>query len=295
MKEYGGEWTEEKLKILGKYLDAYTTVLNSEKGRYFRLIYIDAFAGPGYVPLKSDGVSKFIKGSPKIALDIKDRQFDELLFNEWKIEAHARLKGRFGHEERVKISQGDANEFLKNLNRDWKKYRGVLFIDPFATQLNFSTLKEVASYEALDTWILFPIMAISRIIPRTKKPEDVDPTWAEKLTLIFGGNSWQNFYKTNPQQNVFGDDEVIMDEGVRGILNLYKNQLRSLFGNRLLEESKTFKTDKNSAMFEFIFCVGSKNPKAIEIAKNIARHNIIKPRERSQESSGQQLSLNLGE
>ena len=41
---FGGPWTEEKLAILKKYLDTYTTVL---KNQPFRLIYIDAFAGTG--------------------------------------------------------------------------------------------------------------------------------------------------------------------------------------------------------------------------------------------------------
>ena len=41
---FGGQWTLEKLGILKRYLDAYTTVL---KNQSFRLIYVDAFAGEG--------------------------------------------------------------------------------------------------------------------------------------------------------------------------------------------------------------------------------------------------------
>ena len=269
MEKYGGKWTEEKLKMLGKYLDAYTTAL---KNKPFRLIYIDAFAGAGYVPLKSGDVSKFIERSPAIALDIKDRQFDELLFNDLSKDVYAQLKERF-REERVKISQGDANEFLKNLNRDWKRCRGVLFIDPFATQLDFSTLQKVASYEALDIWLLFPISDIVRLMPRKRKP---NPSWEKALTRIFGSENWQKVYKPNPQQRLFEEEEYeeIRGRGVQKILELYKEQLHGCFGDRLLTESKTFKNEKNSAMFEFIFCVGSKNPRAIGLAKTIARHIV---------------------
>ncbi|MDE0205517.1 MAG: three-Cys-motif partner protein TcmP [Candidatus Tectomicrobia bacterium] len=39
---FGGPWTQEKLDILRRYLDAYTTAL---KNQPFTLTYIDAFAG----------------------------------------------------------------------------------------------------------------------------------------------------------------------------------------------------------------------------------------------------------
>ena len=42
---FGGNWTEEKLKRVEKYLKAYATIMNKKK---FRFAYIDAFAGTGY-------------------------------------------------------------------------------------------------------------------------------------------------------------------------------------------------------------------------------------------------------
>ena len=42
---FGGEWTKEKLKVIGSYLSAYTTAL---KNQPFSKLYIDAFAGTGY-------------------------------------------------------------------------------------------------------------------------------------------------------------------------------------------------------------------------------------------------------
>ena len=78
---FGGPWTEEKLAILKKYLDAYTTAL---KNQPFRLIYIDAFAGTGEVELTSadEGKKEFIEGSARIAVDVDDKPFDEYIFVE---------------------------------------------------------------------------------------------------------------------------------------------------------------------------------------------------------------------
>ena len=65
---YGGDWTRRKLGILKRYLDAYTTAL---KNAPFKLMYIDAFAGTGYVDLPAQdrkNVREFIHGSASIAL-----------------------------------------------------------------------------------------------------------------------------------------------------------------------------------------------------------------------------------
>jgi three-Cys-motif partner protein len=42
---FGGDWTEEKLARLEKYLPAYTKIFKSRTHKY---AYIDAFAGPSY-------------------------------------------------------------------------------------------------------------------------------------------------------------------------------------------------------------------------------------------------------
>ena len=82
---FGGPWTQEKLDILRRYLDAYTTAL---KNRPFRLIYLDAFAGPGLWSPRSgyerdyDDFRELHEGSPRIALGVQDRPFDRLIFME---------------------------------------------------------------------------------------------------------------------------------------------------------------------------------------------------------------------
>ena len=78
---YGGRWTSKKLDILGTYLNEYTTAL---KNQPFQILYIDAFAGSGYVELQQDEpeATEFMRGSATIALDIGDKQFDRLIFVE---------------------------------------------------------------------------------------------------------------------------------------------------------------------------------------------------------------------
>ena len=169
---YGGPWTLEKLDILESYLDAYTTALKKQP---FKLIYIDAFAGTGYVEPQDKDAEDFIRGSAARAVGINNRAFDKLIFIEKDQHRCLELENlRQIHTDRdIQIENSDANDYLINLRQDWKKWRGVLFLDPFATQVQWSTIETIASFNALDTWILFPTSAVARMLPTSKKPDDI--------------------------------------------------------------------------------------------------------------------------
>ncbi len=268
---FGGPWTEEKLAILKKYLDAYTTAL---KNQPFRLIYIDAFAGIGKVELTSidEGKKEFIEGSAKIAVDVDDKPFDEYIFVEKDQDRCIQLDllREANQGKNIQIENEDANDFLQNLQKDWRRYRGVLFLDPFATEVEWATIEKIASYEALDTWILFPTSAIARMLPKKREPDNISQKWVNRLNLIYGDESWRDLYSISPQLSLFGDEEQQRPEGIDGLIEIYKNKLNQLFGDRFLEKSQTLKNSKNSALFEFLFCVG--NPNGIGPARRIAEH-----------------------
>ena len=93
--KFGGSWSDEKLQIIGKYLEIYTNALKSQP---FGLIYIDAFAGCGFMENKSDNFSvdgrqmsyleeneeeikQFSDGSTRIALDL-EHKFNKYIFIE---------------------------------------------------------------------------------------------------------------------------------------------------------------------------------------------------------------------
>src|SRR5262249_20229663 len=89
---FGGDWTEQKLERVRKYLVAYATIM---KNRQFRVAYIDAFAGTGYRTLKRHDSSlakifpeifepesrRFLDGSARIALQVRPR-FTKYIFIE---------------------------------------------------------------------------------------------------------------------------------------------------------------------------------------------------------------------
>ena len=266
---YGGQWTIEKLNILERYLDAYTTAL---KNQSFKLLYMDAFAGAGYVELGRGEDAEFTSGSAQRALNVEAKPFDELIFVEkdpGRCAELENLKNEF-LGRKIRIENSDANEFLRGLRRNWQDWRGVLFLDPFATQVHWKTIETIADFEALDTWILFPTSAVARMLPKSKRPDDIEQQWAARLTSVFGDESWRRLYQQSPQTSLFGEPDMERMEGVAGLLSIYKRNLRTLFKERFLDESRTLKNSKNSPLFEFIFCVGS--PTGIGPAKRIASH-----------------------
>ena len=268
--EFGGPWTQEKLGILWKYLNAYTTAL---KNQPFTLIYVDGFAGAGsYKESGSDydEFHEFRQGSARIALEIDNKPFDQLMFIE-KGKKRAKSLRELGLEYRhrpIQVVQGDANtEVTKFCERMEPLDRAVVFLDPYATQVSWTTVEAIAKTEKIDCWILFPIMAVARMMPTDKEPREA---WARSLDSIFGGReSWQQSYHDSPQLSFF-DDEPRRERGPsNGIALLYRDRLEEIF-HRVAPTSRTLKNSKNVPLFELFFAVS--NPVGKATAMRIANH-----------------------
>ena len=279
---FGGIWTIQKLDILERYLNTYTTAL---KNQLFDLVYVDAFAGTGQISPTSGSDAEadaletraFIMGSAERALLVEDRPFDRLVFVEADPERSRSLEGlQFEYRDRrIDVLNADANEFLRGLRRfEYGNWRGVLFVDPFGTQFDWSTAEKIAALERLDMWLLVPTSSIGRMLPRSRDPSDVDPGWETRLNRVYGGDGWRNLYHPASQIGMFDESGTERDAGVEGLLAIYKEQLRDVFGNRLLEQSLSLLNSRGSPLFELIFCAGHSSPKAISAAHGIAKHLI---------------------
>ena len=265
---FGGAWTKTKLDMLESYLNAYTTAL---KKKAFRLVYIDAFAGTGRIQLRDDeDTAAFLSGSSERAMKITDKPFDRLVFVEKDVKRCRDLRNLCKQypNRNMCIKNSEANKYLRNLQEDWHKWRGVLFLDPFATEVEWATIETIANFKALDMWILFPVSAIARMLPLSRRPDDISEEWAERLTRIFGDRSWEYLYEGST--NLFGDPVYERISGVSGLVKIYKDNLENLFGSRFHPKSKVFYNSRHSPLFELIFCVG--NPKGIKLARSIAGH-----------------------
>ena len=271
---FGGPWTEQKLAILRDYLNAYTTALKKQR---FTLIYVDAFAGPGsYAEFTNEYAEfhEFRRGSPMIALEIRDRPFDKLVF----IEKDARTAGTLmtltnnypGRQ--IEVIQSDANiEIPKFCNTMEPFERAVVFLDPYATEVSWPTVEAIANTRQIDCWILFPLMGITRLMPTDKEPTE---TWAEELDRIFGKrNYWREGYQDSLQTSLFdgGPGRERTWDGEQ-IAERYKDRLRTIF-HQVAATRLTLRNSTNVPLFELFFAAG--NPKGAPIAMRIA-NDILK-------------------
>ena len=274
---FGGDWTEQKLQILERYLGAYTTAL---KDQPFQLVYVDAFAGygsyqagGGYDPEDYSDFRELHDGSPKIALAVQDKPFDQLVFidkDPERCESLEQLR-RESPERNIEIRNEDANDALPDICDTLKLRpydRAVVFLDPFATQVAWSTVAALADTKKTDCWILFPLMAITRLMPLNNEPQS---SLADRLDRVFGGREyWQSLYHASPQLSMFTDEPA--QQRLRGsdhIANRYRERLASVF-SRVAPTRRTLTNSKNSPMFDLFFAAS--NPKGAGIAVGIADH-----------------------
>ncbi len=277
MATFGGSWTQQKLEILRRYLDAYTTALKNTR---FHLFYVDAFAGEGFWRPDSnyigDDYGEFgdlLQGSARIALDIDDKPFDSFLFIE-KDPARSVTLQSLSDEARyssrdIRVSNQDANIALPDFcQRMGALDRAVVFLDPYATQVSWSTVAAIAGTGKIDCWILFPISAIARMMPRQNEPS---PQLATQLDRIFGEREfWNDFYQASMQLTMFEESNSMeRTQGSDLIATRYRERLDSAF-SRVAPTRRVLRNSKASPLFELFF--GAANPQGATIAVRIADH-----------------------
>ncbi|WP_423908754.1 three-Cys-motif partner protein TcmP [Candidatus Spongiihabitans sp.] len=158
-------------------------------------------------------------------------------------------------------------------NENWKSHRAVAFIDPFATQVKWNTIEKMASTKAIDLWLLFPAMAVNRMLTKTGGMPD---QWQERLTECFGTDEWQPvFYQKKRQSTLFEDESSIEKvANIFEILSQFVNgRLRTIFPS-VSNNNLVLKNSKNSPLFLLCFACSNPNPKAFGLAVKIANHII---------------------
>lgn len=274
---FGGAWSVIKLDVLQRYLTAFTTAL---KARPFKLIYIDAFAGSGAMRTRADegsGENVIHHGSAQRALHTRP-PFHKLYFIEAKEKNVESLKKMVGSDERVRIYHGDANEHLQRLcsRAEWKSFRGVLFLDPFALSVDWATIECITRTRGLDVWYLFPMMAVTRLLPWD--PDKRTEGNSAIVTRVLGTDKWRDRFYPQPEQksDLFGPytPRQMRTASIDEIENFVRERLNGAFAEVL--SPKRLYGPSNQHLFSLFFAIS--NPKAIAIGRKIASHILTQSR-----------------
>lgn len=297
---FGGKWSLDKLSCVGQYVRQYLMVMQNQS--WADLWYIDAFSGEGVQYLKSQSslldsantenvsvdenqAALFTVGSSLRAIEASvnresagGRGFNHFVFIELDAQKlsllEARIKERFPEcHGRCEFICGDVNQALPALLRhiDWSRSRGVAFIDPCATQLEWATLASLRG-TCCDTWVLFPLSAIFRMLPVGEMPPE---EWSRRLDIIFGDPGWREMYHERSQLSLFSDEmSYERERGVEGLLayatKRYKQAFPGVWGPAVL------RTSVNSPLFALYGIVPNESESAQRISGRIANH-LLKP------------------
>lgn len=282
LQMFGGGWTEKKINVLREYNCAFTTAL---KNTSFRLVYIDAFAGTGYrrpsedlsdspnlfADLIEEEPQGFLAGSVQIALDTEP-PFHRFVFVEKdpaKFEELEATIGASGRADSVELYHGDANGVILDICRtwDWREHRAVLFLDPFGMQVEWETIEAIAETQAIDTWILFPISAVNRLLKRDGRlPEE----WQEKLTRVFGTDEWRDrFYREDDPSLIDHSSGMEKTCSFDGIAEFWKERLRTIF---VEVADNPIMLCNGSGTPLYLLCFAASNENGASIAIRIAKH-----------------------
>jgi hypothetical protein len=298
---FGGPWTEQKLGILRGYLSAYTTALSKTK---FKKGYIDAFAGtgqressanakledserlrresgiqqtalPDFIdPTEAGGepVQRFLDGSARVALQSVPA-FDSYVFIEkspTRCRELERLKSDFPHvAKRISVRPGDANAQIQVMcDKDWKRHRAVLFLDPYGTEVRWKTVEAIAKTKAIDLWVLFPLGGVHRMLTQSG---EIPQEWRHCLDELLGTTDWyEHFYRIETSSSLFGERiDRAVKAGTEVISEYFLKRLRSCFAG-VAPNPAVLRNSKNFPLYLFCFAAG--NVKGAPIALQIASH-----------------------
>jgi three-Cys-motif partner protein len=285
---FGGDWTSAKLDVLKGYLSAYVIALKSQP---FRIAYIDAFAGTGYRVLRTegaasnlvfpdlaeDGPTKLLDGSARIALSIEPH-FDKYIFierDEERCRALDGLRAEFSNlSAAIDVRPGEANSEIQKLcEKDWRRNRAVLFLDPYGMQVEWATIEAIAKTEAIDLWVLFPLgIGVNRLLTRSG---EIPIAWRRALDRLLGTEDWYDaFYRVSTAKNLLGEDVTLVEKAsVQVIGRYFTDRLKTIFPG-VAEKPMVLKNSANCPLY--LFCFASSNARGTPIALKIANHLLKK-------------------
>jgi three-Cys-motif partner protein len=290
LQKFGDKsWTQDKLERVRKYLVAYTTIM---KNRRYPYAYIDGFAGTGYHELEREeheteslfpeieepAVAEFLDGSARIALQVEP-PFTKYIFiekSQKKTKELEKLREEFPDKAAdITIETAEANSYLQKLclKKSWRDRRAVLFIDPFGMQLTWETVSAIAKTRAIDTWILFPVMAVNRLL---KKDCDIPPSWRQRLDLMFGEPAWFDLFFPEEKPALFKADMAVRRKiaDISLIGQYFNRRLETVFAG-VAQNPYTLCNSHGAPLFLLCFAAGNPNAvgPAIKIAQDILKRD----------------------
>ena len=129
----------------------------------------------------------------------------------------------------IRVRKTNCNDYLKETiaKVDWKKWRGVVFLDPFGMQVPWATIASLAGTKAIEVFLNFPVgMSIQRLLKRNGRFTQKE---RQKLDDYFGDPTW--FEVVYPESTgLFGPMRSKAEDAERRLVWWYCERLKNAFG-----------------------------------------------------------------
>ena len=296
---WGGKWTEEKLDAFEKYVKAYLTIMNKNKGKWgWKTIYFDGFAGSGSrssaeedqefqstaslfgeQDVTKDELGVYRGAAERVVRLEEDGtpSFDMFCFVEKDDSSREALRARLDNIPTAgskKYFPGDANEVVCRFAgylRENSSRKALVFLDPFGMQIDWSTIQAL-SINGVDLWILIPTGVIINRLLEKRVNLDKGLIHSKKLSSFFGmpdDEIFNFFYETTHTSTLFEEDvtEVTKTtDSIKKIADLYVKKLQGCF-KYVTETPLVLYNNHNVPIFHLAFA--SMNSTATKIAQQI--------------------------
>jgi len=273
-QQFGGDWTDRKMKIVVEYAKAYLTIMANYP--LLKTIYFDGFAGSGIID--GDKGEEAKKGTALQIMDITSpKPFDMYYFvevnDDYKCALDNQIKLHYSARE-AHVVKDDCNNKLKALGKFLAanpRYRALAFIDPYGMDVQWSTI-EVLKGLGVDLWILVPTgVGANRLL---KVDGEISDGWYCALETFLGLSRTEidkRFYRRDTVQTLFGEETVVTKEkqAIQKLGVLYAERLGEIF--KFVSDPFIMKNSMNSIMYHFM--MATNNAAGVKIA-----NDVIKPK-----------------
>jgi len=168
----------------------------------------------------------------------------------------------------IRICEGDCNQLITTEITPRIRYerfnRGLIFLDPFGMDIEWSTVEQIAGTRALEIFVNFPAMALNRtVLPND--PFALTEAQIERMNRFWGSTEWRgDIYEEVP--TLFGPVpmKVRRTTGQR-LGGLFKQRLEELFP--CVTEPLVMTNSKNAPLYCLI--LASHNETGAKIVRDI--------------------------
>ncbi|MGC9314597.1 MAG: three-Cys-motif partner protein TcmP [bacterium] len=258
-----GVWAIEKYKILYCFANILATGMKKVMNKR---VYIDLFAGAGRAKIRESG--QIVGTSAIIALSMKD-PFDKYIFCE-KDKANLmalkeRVQREFGDREVVYL-HGDSNILVESIENEIPQTNMTLnfcFVDPFASNIEFDTIRKLGRDRKMDFLIL---LAIGMDLHRNKKL--YSEISHDRIDKFLGDDSWRGELTDALKED---------NEFRRFIMRKYIDQMnKEGYLKRTLDEiMREVRTPDNVSLYHLAFF--SKHDRGYDFWKKARKSGTNKP------------------